>query len=178
MLRFIAPLLIFIALVVFLALSLSKDPRLVPSPYIGKRAPRLDLPTLSEPATRLTNEDLLGKTTLVNIWASWCTACREEHGVLLELSRKRLLPIIGFDYKDRREDALRWLEKLGNPYTEVVVDADGRAGIEWGVYGVPETFLIDPKGTVLYKHVGPLSWSVIERTILPLIAGTDAQQVR
>lgn len=171
LLRYLIPLAIFIGLVALLAVGLRRDPRLVPSPFVGKPAPTLDLPTLNDPAQRITNQMLAGRPTLINIWASWCVACREEHPLLLELSNQQALPIIGFNYKDDREDARQWLQRFGDPYSDVAVDEDGRAGIEWGVYGVPETFLLDAKGTVVYKHVGPLTPAIIEQKILPLARG-------
>ncbi len=166
--RFLLPLGIFIGLVVLLAVGLKLDPRLVPSPYIDKPAPALDLPRLKGEDGDITVRDLLGKVTLVNVWASWCLACREEHEVLLRLAKDGDIKLLGFNYKDRREDALKWLNTLGDPYGDIVFDADGKAGIDWGVYGVPESFLIDKQGIVRYKHVGPLSWEDVEKTLRPL----------
>jgi cytochrome c biogenesis protein CcmG/thiol:disulfide interchange protein DsbE len=168
MLRFILPLGLFIGLVVFLAMGLKLDPRLVPSPFLDKPAPALDLPRLKGEGGNITGKDLLGKITLVNVWASWCVACRQEHQVLLRLAKEGDFKLLGFNYKDRREDALNWLNTLGDPYGDIAFDNDGRAAINWGVYGVPESFLIDKQGIVRYKHVGPLSWEDVEKTLRPL----------
>jgi cytochrome c biogenesis protein CcmG/thiol:disulfide interchange protein DsbE len=170
MLRYTTPLIIFVILVLFFAVGLHMDPRRVPSPLIGKAAPELGIPRLNAPGKKIYRNDLLGKTTLVNVWASWCVACRAEHEVLLRLAREETqLPIIGLNYKDKREAALGWLTDLGNPYTAIAVDIDGRVGMDWGVYGVPESFLVDPQGIIRYKQIGPLTWAVIEKELLPLI---------
>jgi len=176
MIRYLLPLALFLGLVALLATGLYRDPRLVPSPFIGKPAPALDLPSLKNEGKRLTNDDLRGRVQLVNVWASWCAACREEHEVLLRLAQEKKIPLLGFDYKDRREDALAWLEGLGDPYDEIAFDADGRAGIEWGVYGVPETFLVDAQGVVRYKHVGPLTWETVEEKLMPLVRRLEKGQ--
>ena len=173
MIRYLLPLALFLGLVVLLATGLYRDPRLVPSPFIGRPAPALELPSLKNEDKRIANADLRGRVQLVNVWASWCVACREEHEILLRLARETRLPILGFNYKDRREDALAWLESLGDPYAEIAFDSDGRAGIEWGVYGVPETFLVDAQGVVRYKHVGPLTWETIEEKLMPLIRSLE-----
>ncbi len=165
------PLLVFGVIVYFLFGGLSRDPRLVPSPLVGKHAPAFDLPDLHTPDTRLTQADLQGRPTLVNVWASWCVACRDEHAVLLKLADAKRVRLLGLNYKDRREDALAWLTRLGDPYDRTIVDADGRAAIDWGVYGVPETFLVDAAGIIRYKHVGPLTWALIEDELFPLIEG-------
>lgn len=169
MFRYLVPLLLFGALLAVLTVGLDRDPRYVPSPLIGKPAPVLDLPSLTDDARRIGRADLLGRVRLINVWASWCVACRDEHAVLLRLSRAGAIPILGLDYKDRREDALRWLERLGNPYTDVAFDGDGRVAIDWGVYGVPETFLVDAQGIIRDKHVGPLTWAIVEQKLLPLV---------
>lgn len=149
------PLIAFAVLVVLLAIGLTLNPRLVPSPLIGKPAPAFELPLLLKEGS-FSNKDLIGHVTLVNVWASWCFACRQEHETVKHLSRNGVR-IIGLNYKDEPEDAKQWLAKLGNPYQNIAVDYDGRAGIDWGVYGAPETFLIDQQGIIRHKVIGPLS---------------------
>lgn len=167
--RFLIPLGIFIVLVGFLGIGLNLNPREVPSPLIGKPAPDFKLPLLSDPARQLSPADLRGKVWLFNVWASWCASCRQEHDLLLELSRQGSVPIYGMDYKDQPGDAQTVLARYGNPYVETVVDIDGRAGINFGVYGVPETYLIDKGGIIRYKHTGPLTQEILDRKILPLM---------
>lgn len=154
-LRRFMPLIIFAALVVFLAIGLTLNPRLVPSPLIGKPAPAFELPLLSGEGT-FSEKDFIGHMTLLNVWASWCFACRQEHEVVKDLSRKGVR-IIGLNYKDEPADAKQWLARLGNPYQSIAVDHDGRIAIDWGVYGAPETFLIDELGIIRHKVIGPLS---------------------
>lgn len=149
------PLIIFGLLVVLLAVGLTMDPRLVPSPLIGKPAPAFELPLLNGEGV-FNSEDLKGKITLLNVWASWCYACRQEHEVVKQLARSGMY-IVGFNYKDKKQDAQQWLAQLGNPYQVVVADEDGRAAIDWGVYGAPETFLIDKQGIIRHKVIGPVS---------------------
>ena len=162
------PLAIFLVLVGFLAVGLKLDPREVPSPLVGKPAPAFDLPLLHQPDKRFVPADMRGKVWLLNVWASWCVSCREEHPLLVELSRKGVLPILGLNYKDRDDEAQRWLKQFGNPYQLSVVDADGRTGIDYGVYGVPETYLIGPDGVIRFKQIGPITPAVLEQKILPL----------
>ena len=154
-LRRFMPLMIFVALVVVLAIGLTLNPRLVPSPLIGKPAPEFDLPLLLQEGS-FSNKDFIGQVTLLNVWASWCFACRQEHEVVKYLSSKGVR-VIGLNYKDESADAKNWLNRLGNPYQQIAVDNDGRIAIDWGVYGAPETFLIDQNGIVRFKVVGPLS---------------------
>ena len=168
-LRFLIPLAIFIALVAFLAVGLKLDPREVPSPLIGKPAPDFALTRLDQPALTIRRADLLGQVWMLNVWASWCTACREEHPVLLDFARRRLVPVYGLNYKDQRAAGLRWLVNSGDPYESSLFDPDGRVGIDWGVYGVPETFVIDREGVVRYKHIGPLTPEVLRDRIEPLL---------
>jgi cytochrome c biogenesis protein CcmG/thiol:disulfide interchange protein DsbE len=167
--RFLIPLGIFIVLVGFLAIGLKLDPREVPSPLIGKPAPDFKLALLSNPAKQLSPADLRGKVWLFNVWASWCASCRQEHEVLLELSRQGGVPIYGMDYKDQPGDAQAVLSRYGNPYVETVVDLDGRTGINYGVYGVPETYLIDKNGIIRLKHTGPITVEILNKKILPLV---------
>lgn len=167
--RFLIPLGIFIVLVGFLAIGLKLDPREVPSPLIGKPAPDFRLSLLSDPAKPLSPADLRGQVWLFNVWASWCVSCREEHPVLLDLSKRGIVPIYGMDYKDQPGDAQAVLDRFGNPYVETVVDLDGRTGIDYGVYGVPETYVIDKNGIIRYKHTGPVTPAVLDNKILPLV---------
>jgi len=167
--RFLIPLGLFIVLVGFLAVGLKLDPREVPSPLIGKPAPDFKLALLSDPAKQLSPADLRGKVWLFNVWASWCASCRQEHEVLLDLSRQGRVPIYGMDYKDQPGDAQAVLDRYGNPYVETVVDHDGRTGINYGVYGVPETYLVDRNGIIRYKHTGPVTQEILDRKILPLV---------
>ncbi|ADJ27762.1 DsbE family thiol:disulfide interchange protein [Nitrosococcus watsonii] len=175
MLRYTIPLIVFTGLVLFFAVGLQRDPRQVPSPFIGKPAPELGVPQLRTPDKEIYRSDLLGKPALINVWASWCVACRAEHEVLIRLARETQLPIIGLNYKDERGAALQWLANLGDPYTAIAVDTDGQVGIEWGVYGVPESFLLDPKGVIRYKQIGPLTWKVVEDKLFPLIQSFGTQ---
>jgi cytochrome c biogenesis protein CcmG/thiol:disulfide interchange protein DsbE len=166
--RVLIPLAVFLLLVGFLAVGLNRDPREVPSPLIGKAAPPFDLPLLGQPDKRFVPGEMRGKVWLLNVWASWCVSCREEHPVLVDLSKKAVLPILGLNYKDQNDDAQRWLKQFGNPYQLSVVDADGRIGIDYGVYGVPETYLIDGEGVIRYKQIGPLTQAILEQKVLPL----------
>jgi len=167
--RFLIPFAIFIVLAGFLAVGLKLDPREVPSPLVGKPAPDFKLALLSDPGKQLTPADLRGKVWLFNVWASWCASCRQEHELLLDLSKQGSVPIYGMDYKDQPADAQAVLNRYGNPYVETVVDLDGRAGINYGVYGVPETYLIDRNGIIRYKHTGPLTRDSLDKKILPLV---------
>ncbi|MDJ0956647.1 MAG: DsbE family thiol:disulfide interchange protein [Arenicellales bacterium] len=167
--RYFIPLVVFIALAVFLGLGLKLDPRHVPSPLVGKRVPEFSLPRLFYPDKAFTPVDLQGRVWVLNVWASWCVACREEHDVLKDLVGRNPVTVIGLNYKDTVTEAIQWLEQLGNPYELSVVDAEGQVGIDWGVYGVPETFVIDHEGIIRYKHIGPISSTDVEKTILPLI---------
>jgi cytochrome c biogenesis protein CcmG/thiol:disulfide interchange protein DsbE len=166
--RFI-PLIAFAALAVVLGIGLTLKPREVPSPFIGKPAPAFALPLLDEPAKTLGAADMKGRVWLLNIWASWCAPCREEHPLLVQLARSQAVPIVGLNYKDDPRSAQEWLLKLGNPYQANVVDRDGRASIDYGVYGVPETFIVDQAGIIRHKHIGPLTSEVWQKDLLPLI---------
>lgn len=172
--QFLAPLGIFVVLLGFLAVGLNLDPREVPSPLIGKPAPAFALPRLDDPAQAVRREDLLGKVWMLNVWASWCVACREEHPVLVEYSRQRAVPIYGLNYKDTRPAAMAWLARLGNPYDASLSDTDGRVGIDFGVYGVPETFIIDKQGVIRMKHIGPVTPKVLRDEIEPLLKRLNA----
>ena len=167
--RVLIPLILFIVMVAFLAVGLKLDPREVPSPFIGKPAPAFNLPQLADPGKSFSNANLQGQVSLLNVWASWCVSCKQEHPFLLKLAKQNILPIYGLDYKDEREAGMEWLNRLGNPYTVSVFDADGKVGIEWGVYGVPETFVIDKQGVIRHKHTGPITEESWQKTLLPLI---------
>jgi cytochrome c biogenesis protein CcmG/thiol:disulfide interchange protein DsbE len=166
--KFVIPLAVFVALLAFLFVGLRLNPREVPSPFIGKPAPAFELAELQAPDRRFARRDMDGKVWLLNVWASWCVACREEHPILVEFAKQKVLPVVGLNYKDKPEDAKAWLKQFGNPYTLSVVDGDGRVGIDYGVYGVPESFLIDRKGVIRYKQIGPITPEALEQKILPL----------
>lgn len=167
--KFLIPLGLFIVLLGFLAVGLRLNPREVPSPFIGKPAPKFELPQLHAADHSFQPGDMAGKVWLLNVWASWCVSCRQEHPVLMDLARQNVVPIIGLDYKDERQPGIAWLQQHGDPYLLSAYDRDGRIGIDYGVYGVPETFVIDKLGTIRFKHVGPLTQTVLETKILPLI---------
>ncbi len=169
MVRYLIPLALFIILIGFLAVGLKLDPREIPSPLIGKPAPAFQLPRLNQPQQLISNSDLKGKVWVLNVWASWCVSCRSEHPVLNQWIKQDKVTLVGLNYKDQSADARRWLSQLGNPYTMSLVDTDGRVGIDWGVYGVPETFIIDRQGTVRYKKTGPVSMQDVQQTLMPLI---------
>ncbi|MFG6468163.1 DsbE family thiol:disulfide interchange protein [Roseateles sp. BYS87W] len=164
------PLAAFGSLVAVLAVGLNRDPREVPSPLIGKPAPPLMLPQLDNPGAQVSGEALKGRVWLLNVWASWCGACREEHPELVAFARRQSVPVYGLDYKDTRPQGQDWLRRLGNPYVASAFDELGRAGLDWGVYGVPETFVIDARGVVRHKHIGPLTAQVLKERIEPLLA--------
>jgi cytochrome c biogenesis protein CcmG/thiol:disulfide interchange protein DsbE len=163
------PLAGFALLVVFLGVGLTLKPQEIPSPLIDKPAPAFVLSRVDDPAALFQPRDMHGKVWLLNVWASWCAPCRAEHPVLVELAGDKSIPIVGLNYTDQRADSQRWLATQGNPYLLSAFDGDGRAGIEYGVYGVPETFLIDKQGTIRYKHIGPLTQAVVRERLLPLI---------
>ena len=167
--KYIVPLVIFVSLGLLLAYGLKLDPRRIPSPLIGKPLPAFSLTTVADPARKVSRDDLQGRVYLLSVWASWCVACREEHPLLNELTSRKAVTIIGLNYKDKREDALRWLGALGNPYELSLSDQDGRLGINLGVYGVPETFVIDKQGVIRYKQIGPMTPEVWEQKLAPLI---------
>ncbi len=169
MTKFLIPLGGFIAIFAFLFVGLGLNPREVPSPFIGKAAPTFELGNLNNLESRFGSQDMAGKVWLLNVWASWCVACRDEHPLLVELAKKDTLPIVGLNYKDKQDQALAWLKQFGNPYQVSVMDADGRIGIDYGVYGVPETFLIDKKGIIRFKHIGPITKKTWDEKMLPLV---------
>jgi cytochrome c biogenesis protein CcmG/thiol:disulfide interchange protein DsbE len=174
LIKFIVPLAIFIALVAFFAIGLTRDPREVPSPFIGKPAPAFRLEQLHDEKLAFTPEEMRGKVWLLNVWASWCVACQQEHPLLVDMSKQKIVPIVGLNYKDKREDGVRWLNRYGNPYLLSAHDFQGQVGIDYGVYGVPETFLIDKQGVIRFKQIGPITPEALEEKILPLIRELNA----
>lgn len=169
-LLYVLPVAVFLGLVAFFWRGLSLDPSKVPSPLVGKPVPVFALPPLSDAKPGLATEDLKGRVTLVNFFASWCVPCRAEHPLLMDLAKRSDLEIVAINYKDKPEDALRWLAALGDPYKRIGVDADGRASIDWGVYGVPESYLVDRAGVIRFKQVGPFTQKDIARSLLPLLS--------
>jgi cytochrome c biogenesis protein CcmG/thiol:disulfide interchange protein DsbE len=173
-LKFVIPLAVFVGLVAFFAIGLTRDPREVPSPFIGKPAPQFSLQQLHDERAAFTPEDMKGKVWLLNVWASWCVSCRVEHPLLVEMSRSNVVPIVGLNYKDTRNEGLQWLSRFGNPYVLSAYDNEGRVGIDYGVYGVPETVVIDKQGVIRYKQIGPVTPEALEKKILPLIRKLNA----
>ena len=170
MMRFIIPLVLFLILSVFLYKGLGRDTREVPSPLIGKPAPAFSLPTLQEPGKQFSPKEMLGRVWLLNVWASWCEACKDEHPILMQFATEKVLPIVGVDYKDKRDDGIGTLKKAGDPYNLVISDADGKVGFDYGVYGVPETYVIDKTGVIKFKLIGPVTAQNLRDTLMPLIS--------
>ena len=167
---FLAPFVVFAAIAVLLAVGLTLNPREIPSPLIGRPVPQFDLPPVRGRTLGLASADQKGEVSIVNVFASWCVASKEEHPVFMQMQRQRLVPIHGLNYKDRPEDAQKWLNDMGDPYTRTGADIDGRVAIDWGVYGVPETFVIDREGRIAYKHIGAVTPKLLQETLRPLIA--------
>ena len=167
--RFAIPIVVFLLLVVVFSFGLFNDPRELPSPFLGEQAPTFEVASLTEPDRMVGSAEYEGRMALVNVWATWCGGCRQEHPFLMKLAQSGAIPIYGINWRDSRPEALGWLQQLGDPYVFSAFDADGRVGIDWGVYGAPETFLISPEGVVLYKHLGPLNAAVWEEDFVPLI---------
>jgi len=167
--RFVVPLVAFILMACLLGYGLSLDPKLVPSPSIDKRAPAFSLAMLEQPSRQLSTADMVGQVWVLNVWASWCVSCRAEHEIITELASRNLVTVVGLNYKDEPADATRWLQQFGNPYAASVIDRDGRVGIDWGVYGVPETFVIGADGEIKYKHIGPVTQESLETKIMPVL---------
>lgn len=174
MLKYLLPVGLFAALVGFLYFGLGRDKETLPSPLIGKTAPIFELTRLEDPAKTISNAALAGKPYVLNVWGTWCVGCRQEHGALLEIARRGEVPIVGLNWNDDRQQALGWLEQLGNPYAVNAFDGDGRVGIDWGVYGAPETFLIDANGKVLKKHIAPITVQIWEQDFVPLLPQAKA----
>lgn len=175
MLKYLTPLALFMVMAVFLALGLNLNPRDIPSPLINQPAPDFSLPILANAGQTLKNNELIGKVWLLNVWASWCVSCRSEHPVFNQLAQKNVVTIVGLNYKDEPAAAQQWLAQLGNPYNVSIMDQEGRTGIDYGVYGVPETFVIDKKGVIRYKHTGPVSVKDVQEILLPLINQLKAE---
>jgi cytochrome c biogenesis protein CcmG/thiol:disulfide interchange protein DsbE len=173
--KFLIPAGLFAVLVGFLFIGLQRDPRVIDSPLIGKPAPQFVLENLSDPALRVGTADLQGRMYLFNVWGTWCGGCRQEHEALLAISRTKVVPIIGLNWKDDRGLALKWLSQLGNPYEVVAFDPEGQVAIDWGVYGAPETFLVAADGTVLAKRIGAMDMTVWQQEFLPLINGSGGK---
>lgn len=169
-LRYLLPLIVFLGIAFFLYRGLSLNPREVPSPLIGKQVPDFKVPLLGDASRTLSAAELRGKVYLLNVWGSWCVSCREEHPVLVELAKKGTIPIYGLNWKDKQEDATAWLKRYGDPYIGSGVDRDGKVAIDFGVYGAPETYLVDREGVIRFKQTGPLTWDIIEKKIMPLVA--------
>ena len=169
MLRFLAPFVVFVALVAFFFVGLNRDPREIPSPLVNQAAPAFSLQQLQVPSQQFSPAAMRGQVWLFNVWASWCVSCRAEHPVLMALAKTKLVPIVGLNYKDQRSDALQWLKQFGNPYVLSAADLDGRIGIDYGVYGVPETYVIDKQGIIRMKHIGPVTDEVLQYKILPRV---------
>ncbi len=174
-LKFFIPLAIFLGIAAFLFRGLGMDPRRVPSPLVDKPAPEFRLPELKDAAQVVSHQDFKGKVSLLNVWATWCVSCRQEHKVLMKLAKRDGVPIYGLNYKDTRPEAVRWLQMYGDPYLANAFDADGRVGINWGVYGTPETFVIDKTGTIRHKFIGPLNDAEVQETLLPMLAKLNAE---
>jgi len=175
-LLFLVPAVVFAGLMVAFGIGLDRDPRVVPSPLIGRPVPEFSLAPVKGRDLGLSTADLRGDVTLVNVFASWCLACREEHPRLMRMKEQGLVPIHGLNYKDKPDDAVRWLDTMGDPYTRTGADLDGRVAIDWGVYGVPETFVIDRQGHIAFKQIGAITPEALEQTILPLIANLRGER--
>jgi cytochrome c biogenesis protein CcmG/thiol:disulfide interchange protein DsbE len=167
--RFTIPLAVFVVILAFLFVGLGLNPREVPSPLIGKPAPAFQLAQLHAPDRAFTQKDMLGQVWLLNVWASWCISCRDEHPLLVQLAKAKTVPLVGLNYKDKPDEAKAWLKQFGDPYQLSITDRNGRVGIDYGVYGVPETFLIDKAGVIRYKHIGPITPDALQTKILPLV---------
>ena len=174
MLKFGVPLALAVLLGVFLFVGLQRDPSYVPSPLIGKQAPEFTLPSLQDPNYPVASKELAGKSWVLNVWGTWCSGCRQEHATLLAIAQTSAVPLIGLDWKDDSTAAQEWLRTLGNPYSAVASDPEGRVAIDWGVYGAPETFLIGPDGKVLFKHIAPMTMEVWNKEFLPRIQAANA----
>jgi cytochrome c biogenesis protein CcmG, thiol:disulfide interchange protein DsbE len=173
MLRYLIPVGLFTALVAFFFVGLGRDKETLPSPLIGKPAPQFSLPRLGDPAQRVSSSDFTGRPYLLNVWATWCVGCRQEHEALLQIASRGEVPIVGLNWKDDMQLAQQWLQQLGNPYVATAFDQEGRVAIDWGVYGAPETFLVDATGNVVHKHISPMTIEIWEREFLPLLAQTQ-----
>jgi cytochrome c biogenesis protein CcmG/thiol:disulfide interchange protein DsbE len=169
MLKYLVPIGLFAVLVGFLYYGLGRDKQTLPSPLIGKPAPLFELPRVDDPSRTFSNRELAGKPYLLNVWGTWCVECRHEHGALMEIARRGEVPLVGLDWNDDREQAVLWLQRLGDPYIVSAFDGDGRIAIDWGVYGAPETFLVGADGKVLKKQTGTMSVEIWEQEFVPLL---------
>ena len=174
--RFLVPAGVFLIFIGIFVVGLTKDPSRIPSPLVNNPAPEFALPSLQDAAVQVGSANYAGQIVLVNIWATWCPGCRQEHDFLVELANEGIIPIFGLNWRDNRPDALQWLQVLGDPYIASAFDVDGRVGIDWGAYGAPETFLVDASGIVIHKHIAPLTREIWERDFIPLIAQQAATQ--
>jgi len=175
--KFLIPLIAFLSVAVMLGIGLTLNPRELPSALLDKPAPEFTLALLSKPSDSFSPSDYQGQRWILNVWASWCVACRTEHPLLNQLGRDTDIPLVGLNYKDKPLEAQQWLDQRGNPYDKIPMDISGDAGIDWGVYGVPETFVIDEQGRIIYKHTGPISTQIVEQQILPLFVKNTAEQL-
>ncbi len=173
--RFIVPLVSFLLLVILLGIGLRLDPKVVPSPFIGKPAPTFELPRLFVPDETVSTADMHGQVWLLNVFASWCVSCRAEHAVVSRYVATDGVSVIGLNYKDEPSDAKAWLSQFGNPYAAVAVDYEGKVGIDWGVYGVPETFVVDKEGIIRHKFTGPIDQQIVDQVLRPLVVGLEAE---
>jgi cytochrome c biogenesis protein CcmG/thiol:disulfide interchange protein DsbE len=174
--RFLLPLAMFLALAALLYVGLGLNPREVPSPLVGKPAPHFELPQLHRADAKFSQADMRGKVWMLNVWASWCASCRDEHPVLVQLAKSGVMPIVGLNYKDKREDGIAWLARFGDPYLVSAFDEQGRVGIDYGVYGVPETYVIDKRGVIRYKRIGIVTPEIVSTKILPLVSELNREQ--
>lgn len=174
--KFLLPAAVFLVLVAVFVVGLTKDPSRIPSPLVDNPAPEFSLPSLQDPNVMVGSANYANQLAVVNIWATWCPGCRQEHDFLMELAEENIVPIFGLNWRDNRPDALQWLQVLGDPYIASAYDVDGRIGIDWGAYGAPETFLVDKNGIVIHKHIAPLTREIWERDFMPLIRSQEARQ--
>jgi len=174
-LGFFMPLLLYLGLAVLLGVGLTLNPREIPSPLIGKPVPEFHLDPVKGRTLGLASGDLRSEVSIVNVFASWCTACRDEHPLWMEIKSAGIIPLHGLNYKDRPDDAARWLAELGDPYTRTGADLNGRVGIDWGVYGVPETFIVDKRGMIRDKVIGAVTRKTLNEKVLPLVRKLQAE---
>jgi len=167
--RYLVPLIAFAILIPVFVIGLGKDPSRLPSPLLQKPAPQFELPSVTDPSKTVGSASFENQMAVINVWATWCVGCRQEHGFLMQLAQSGTIPIYGLNWRDNQAEAQRFLQQLGNPYVDSAFDEDGRVGIDWGVYGAPETFLVAADGTVLFKQLGPLNPSLWEQNFVPLI---------
>ena len=173
--KYLLPIIAFAIMVPIFIIGMNRNVSEIPSPLLEKQAPQFALPSLHDPSEQVGSSTYAGQLALVNVWATWCVGCRAEHGFLMELARRNEVPIFGLNWRDQRAPAIDWLRQLGDPYMATAYDEDGRVGIDWGVYGAPETFLIGADGTVIYKHIAPLTEQVWQKEFLPRIRAARSQ---